>query len=186
LNMKRVRVAVGTKNPIKITAVREVFDDLFKDEKTEVLGILVDSAVPIQPFGEEVITGAVNRALKSLKSGNADYGIGIEGGVFPLGNKWYNLGFVAIVDKKGTIGTGTSGWFECPEPILRKLKSGEELGTVMDRLTGRRGTKREEGAVGIFTRKKVTRKEFYKHGLYMALIPFLNDRLWKEGVFAIQ
>jgi len=184
--MKRVRVAVGTKNPIKITAVREVFDDLFKDEKTEVLGILVDSAVPIQPFGEEVITGAVNRALKSLKSGNADYGIGIEGGVFPLGNKWYNLGFVAIVDKKGTIGTGTSGWFECPEPILRKLKSGEELGTVMDRLTGRRGTKREEGAVGIFTRKKVTRKEFYKHGLYMALIPFLNDRLWKEGVFAIQ
>jgi len=176
--MKRVRVAVGTKNPIKITAVREVFEELFKDEKIEVLGILVDPAVPIQPFGEEVITGAVNRALKSLKSGNADYGIGIEGGVFPLGNKWYSLGFVAIVDKKGTIGTGTSGWFECPEPILRKLKNGEELGTVMDRLTGRRGTKREEGAVGIFTRKKVTRKKFYKHGLYMALIPFLNERLW--------
>jgi len=186
LKMKRVRVAVGTENPIKITAVREVFEDLFKDEKIVVLGIPVDSAVPIQPFGEEAIIGAVNRALKSLRSGDADYGVGIEGGVFPLGNKWYNLGFVAIVDKKGTIGTGTSGWFECPEPILRKLKKGEELGTVMDRLTGRRGTKREEGAVGIFTRKKVTRKEFYKHGLYMALIPFLNERLWKEGVFTIQ
>ena len=101
-----------------------------------------------------------------------------------MGDRWYNLGFVAIVNKKGVIGTGTSGWFECPEPILKKLKKGEELGTVMDRLTGRKETKRR-GAVGIFTRKKVTRKEFYKHGLYMALIPFLNEKLWKKGAFVI-
>ena len=185
MRINRVKIAVGTENPVKIAAVREVFEDLFKDEQVEVLGIPVDSTVPIQPFGEEVIVGAVNRALKSLKSEDADYGIGIEGGVFKLGNRWYNLGFVAIADKKGVIGTGTSGWFECPEPILKKLKNGEELGTVMDRLTGRKGTKRREGAVGIFTRGKVTRKEFYKHGLYMALIPFLNEKLWKKGTFAI-
>ena len=180
--MNRLRIAVGTENPVKIVAVRDVFEDLFKDEQVEVLGIPVDSAVSIQPFGEEVIVGAVNR---SLKSEDADYGIGIEGGVFKLGDRWYNLGFVAIADKKGVIGTGTSGWFECPEPILEKLKNGEELGTVMDRLTGRKGTKRREGAVRIFTRGKVTRKEFYKHGLYMALIPFLNKKLWKKGTFAI-
>ena len=91
--MKRMRIAVGTENPVKIAAVREVFEDLFKDEQVEVLGMPVDSTVPIQPFGEEVIVGAKNRALKSLNSGDADYGVGIEGG----SSSWETDGITSVL-----------------------------------------------------------------------------------------
>ena len=107
-----MRVVVGSINPVKIQAVAEGFQEIFG--KVEVVGVKVDSGVSGQPFKEEVIEGSVNRAVNALKLTGADFGVGIEGGVIKLGEKWYNLGFVAIVDREGKIGTGTSGWFECP------------------------------------------------------------------------
>jgi non-canonical (house-cleaning) NTP pyrophosphatase len=70
------------------------------------------------------------------------------------------------------MGTGTSGWFECSPSILEKLKRGKELGEVIDELAGRKDTKMQEGAVGLLTGGKVSRKDLYKHGVFMALIPF--------------
>jgi inosine/xanthosine triphosphatase len=173
-----MKVAVGSTNPIKIQAVMEAFQETFGD--VEVRGIKVDSEVSDQPFKDEVIKGSVNRAKNVLKLIDADFGIGIEGGVMKLGERWYNLGFVAIVDREGGMGTGTSGWFECPPTILELLKSGRELGEVMDDLTGRTDTKKQEGAIGIFTKGKVSRKDLYKHGVFMALISFLSPEVFRR------
>ncbi|MEW6592837.1 MAG: inosine/xanthosine triphosphatase [Candidatus Hadarchaeota archaeon] len=169
-----MKVAVGSTNQPKIEAVKGVFEKAFGD--VEVVGVDVDSGVSSQPFQcNEIVRGAVNRAKKALKILKADYGVGIEGGVAKFGGKWYNLGFVAIVGKKGRVGTGTSGWFECPERILRELKTGKELGDVIDELVGEKGTKRRGGAIGIFTRGMVSRKALYEHGVWMALSPFLSE-----------
>ena len=165
-----MRIAVGSTNPVKIDAVREVFGEVFGD--VEVIGEEVGSGVSKQPFGDEVIRGAEDRAKKAIKLVDADYGVGIEGGVMKLGGRWYNLGFVIIINKEGKMGTGTSGWFECSPSILEKLKKGKELGEVIDELTGRKDTKMQGGAIGLFTRGKVSRKDLYKHGVFMALIPF--------------
>ena len=173
-----MKVAVGSTNPTKIQAVAETFQEIFG--KVEVMGIKVDSGVSGQPFKEDVVEGSVNRAKSVLKLTFADFGVGIEGGVMKLGEKWYNLGFVAIVDKEGRTGTGTSGWFECPPSILEKLKNGEELGEVMDELTGRKDTKKQEGAIGILTKGKVIRKDLYKHGVFMALAPFLSPEVFRN------
>jgi len=173
-----MKLAVGSTNPIKIQAVMEAFKETFGD--VEVRGIKVDSKVSDQPFKDEVIKGSVNRAKNALKLTGADFGIGIEGGVMKLGERWYNLGFVAIVDQEGGMGTGTSGWFECPPIILELLKSGRELGEVMDDLTGRRDTKKQEGAIGVFTKGKVSRKDLYKHGVFMALVSFLSPEVFRR------
>jgi inosine/xanthosine triphosphatase len=173
-----MRVAVGSTNPVKIHAVRETFQEVFG--VVEVIGLRVDSGVSSQPFKEEVIEGSVKRARNALKVTDADLGVGIEGGVMRLGERWYNLGFVAIVDREGVMGTGTSGWFECPLSILGKLKDGKELGEVMDELMGRKDTKKQEGAIGIFTKGRVSRKDLYKHGILMALAPFLSPEVFRD------
>jgi len=80
------------------------------------------------------------------------------------------------------MGTGTTGWFECPPIILEQLKRGRELGEVMDDLTGKTDTKKHEGAIGVFTKGKVSRKDLYKHGVFMALVPFLSPEVFRcEG-----
>ena len=174
-----MKVVVGSTNPIKIQAVTEAFQEVFGE--VEVRGMNVDSKVADQPFKKEVIEGAVNRAESAVMCPGVDFGVGIEGGIMQLGGRWYNLGFVTIIDRKGGMGTGTSGWFECPTPILNQLKHGRELGEVIDDLTGRMDTKRQEGAIGVFTRGKVKRKDLYKQGVFMALVPFLSPEFFHSA-----
>lgn len=171
-----IKVAVGSTNSVKVQATVEAFQEVFGE--VEIIEKEVDSEVLDQPFGKEVIDGSKNRAKNVLKITNADFGVGIESGVMKLGERWYNLGFITIADKKGRIGTGTSGWFECPSNILEEIKKGKELGEVMDKITGRKNVKKQEGAVGILTKRKVSRKDLYKHGVLMALIPFLSPELF--------
>ena len=172
-----MRVAVGSMNPVKVSAVEEVFSKLFRS--VEVIPVAVDSGISPQPFGFDTLRGAENRAKRALEATGADYGVGIEGGLLELAGRWYNLGFVVIVDREGFMGTGTSGWFELPPSFLERIKSGEELAEVLDSFLGVKGVGRRDGAVGVFTGNKVTRKDLYVHGIYMALIPLLNKKIWK-------
>lgn len=61
---------------------------------------------------------------------------------------------------------------------LRRDKKRKRVGEVMDKITGRKNVKKQEGAVGILTKRKVSRKDLYKHGVLMALIPFLSPELF--------
>lgn len=173
-----MKIAVGSENPVKINAVKEAFEIAFKDKNIQVEGISVISSVPDQPFNGQTIEGAVKRAREIRKNSDYDFSVGIEGGIIKLGGKFYNLGFIAIMDKDGNIGTGTSGWFECPKKILNEIKKGKELGMVMDELTGEKDVKKKEGAIGFLTNNLVTRKELYKHGIYMALTRFIKKELY--------
>jgi non-canonical (house-cleaning) NTP pyrophosphatase len=48
----------------------------------------------------------VNRAQKALQVTGTEFGVGIEGDIMQLGERWYNLGFVAIIDKGWDEGNG--------------------------------------------------------------------------------
>lgn len=172
-----MRVAVGSENPVKVSAVEEVFSKVFRS--VEVIPIDVNSGVSPQPLGLDTIMGAENRAKRALEATGADCGVGIEGGLLELAGRWYNLGFVAIVDREGFMGKGTSGWFELPPSFVERLRKGEELAEVVDNFFGVKGVGRTEGAVGLLTGNRVTRKDLYTHGLYMAIIPLLNKKIWK-------
>jgi len=60
-NPRTVRVGVASENPVKIAAVEEVFRIFFHD--VEMVPLAVDSGVPEQPYGKDIIIGARNRAL---------------------------------------------------------------------------------------------------------------------------
>ena len=174
-----MKVAVGSTNLVKIQAVKEVFNEVFGKE-VEIISVKADSGVSTQPFKEDIIKGSVNRAKNALKLTDADFGVGIESGVMRFGEKWYNLGFITIVDKKGNVGTGTSGWFECPSSILKELENEKEMGQVISEITGRVDLQRLQGAIGIFTKGKVTRRELYRHGIFMALANFLSPEIFRK------
>lgn len=174
--MTCIRVAVGSTNPAKIQATVDAFQEVFGEIR--ITEKEVDSGVPDQPFGNEIIDGSKNRAKRVLKITNADFGVGIESGIMKLGGRWYNLGFITITDKKGKVGTGTCGWFECPSNILEEIKKGKELDEVIDKITGKKNVKKHDGIIGILTKGKVSREDLYKHGVLMALTPFLSPELF--------
>lgn len=172
-----MKILVGSKNPVKIDAVREALSNYFGN--IEVTGIEVESGVSIQPAGDETFIGAKNRALnlKALDESNninADFFVGIEGGIAKEFNRWFAFGCICIVDKSGNIGFGTSPHFELPILVIEKLLNGVELGIVMDEIQNEENTKQKNGAIGYFTNGVMNRKELYIEGLKVAIIPFLH------------
>ena len=176
-----IKVLVGSRNPVKIGAVHEAFACYF--DAANVVGFEVDSGVGRQPVGEATFAGAQNRAmaLAQLNSENAhgaDFVLGLEGGIVEMFGRWFAFGVVCILDSRARRGFGASPLFELPDEITGELLAGAELGDVIDRISGERHTKRKGGAIGYLTRGQVDRKSLYVQGIMVALVPFLNERLF--------
>ena len=179
-----MRVLVGSVNPVKIGAVRDVFESHFPGMAVE--GVEVPSGVPTQPVGDETFTGAENRARALLarhgeQALGAEFCIGLEGGIAQHHDRWFAFGVVCIADAAGRLGFGVSPLFELPPDVVDDLLGGSELGHVMDRLAGQHNTKQRGGAVGILTGGRITRRELYAQGVAMALIPFLNEEMYFDA-----
>jgi inosine/xanthosine triphosphatase len=175
------KILVGSKNPVKIRSVNDAFEKYF--ENVEVIGIDVNSNVSDQPINEETFEGAKNRAFELIeinkeKKLNADFFVGIEGGITQIYSKWFAFGCMCVANKEGKTGFGTSAHFELPKEIIKKLLSGKELGDVMDEIQNKSNTKQKQGAIGYFTNGVMSRAELYVPGLITALIPFLHQELF--------
>src|SRR4030095_15137904 len=73
-------VAVGSLNPVKISAVLLALERA--GFALEIQGVAVSSGVAEQPIGvEEIARGARQRALNARAALGATWGVGMEGGV---------------------------------------------------------------------------------------------------------
>ena len=176
-----MKILVGSENPVKIAAVKEAFSEYF--ENPEIICFAADSGVPAQPVNMETFEGARNRAaaLKEINERenlNADFFIGIEGGIIRIFDKWFAFGLMCIINKDGLAGYGSSSLFELPEQVIEKLLSGSELGRVMDEITGAENTKQKGGAIGYFTNGIMDRKQLYVSGIIAAMVPFHHKQLF--------
>ncbi len=179
-----MRVLVGSRNPVKVGAVEDVFAAHFDAPIVE--GLDVDSGVPAQPVGDETFAGAQQRALALVRRNaeedlGASFCVGLEGGITWLADRWWAYGVICLADSAGRCGFGVSPMFELPPGIESSLLGGEELGHVIDRLSGDQGSKQKGGAISFLTQGRVTRRQLYAQGLTMALVPFLNPELYPSG-----
>ena len=176
-----MKILIGSKNPVKIEAVKNAFEKYYK--QVETVGFSVNPNVPDQPFNDETFFGAENRTFELKKINeqqnlNADYFVGIEGGISKSFNRWFAYGVVCIMNSEGKKGFGTSAHFELPEKVITEIRNGKELGLVMDEIQNEQNTKRKIGAIGYFTNGKMTRKDLYVPGIITALIPFLHKEIF--------
>lgn len=170
-----LKILVGTGNRIKVNAVKEAFSKAY-DKEITVAGLPIKTSVPTQPKGEEVFRGAYNRALGCSKVKGYDFYVGIEGGTIRHFGNVFTFAVVCIISSKGRTSMATSGYFPLPKELIELLEKGMELGDAIDLITGRKGVKYEDGAVGVLTRGLITRKDLYVHAVILALAPFLSQQ----------
>lgn len=162
---------MGSKNPVKVEAVEEVFRKYWAE--CEVGGSEVVSGVGEQPMSEqETMDGARNRAKTCI--GEADYGVGIEGGVCEIEGKMFECAWACVVDRSGKEGLGGGLYFELPSKIAKQIKAGGELGPIMDEFTGKTNVKQGSGAIGVFTKGELDRKAAYVQIVLSAMIKFVS------------
>lgn len=178
-----MKVLVGSKNPVKIEATKEAFSKYF--DNVEVSSFEMESKVSHTPMKDKVMKGARNRALalkeiNKEKGLNADFLIGMEGGVTELHSQWFLCNSIFIINREGESTSGTFPLFQLPDYIVDEVRKGVELGDLMDQLKGEANVKKKGGATGFFTQNKINRKEFYVIGLISTLVPFINEELFKK------
>lgn len=151
-----MKIIVGSLNNTKLAATRATFPE------TEVIGVAAPSQVLAQPVGQEMTRiGAINRATYAARQASDCIGIGFEGGVTFLGGKLFLCNWGALVTSTGEQFTASGAQIELPNELIAPLLQGEELGSILEEYTQKRAIGKHEGAIGIFTKGYVLRKEMY-------------------------
>lgn len=175
------KIVVASKNPVKINTTLAGFLQMFPDVQFEIEGISAESNVADQPMTEEeTLQGAINRAQNARSSApDADYWVGIEGGLEEVSGSLEAFAWIVIIDNTGKVGKGRTGSFFLPEKVAELVRQGMELGTADDIVFKRENSKQSTGAVGILTGDVLTRTTYYEPAVILALIPFKNPELYE-------
>ncbi len=174
-----MKVAVGSTNPVKVSAVRQVVQQTWPG--AEVVGVSVPSGVSAMPMSDaETIEGAKNRATAAREAATADLGFGLEGGVHhdPVAG-WVLQGWAVVVDVNGRTGMGGNGRLPLPPLLVKRILAGEELGPVLDDILGEKDVKQKGGAIGLLTAGLIMRQEAFTMSVAYALAPFLMPSFYE-------
>ena len=177
-----MRINVASKNPVKVEAVREVINNYPDLANHVVFGIETNSGVGGQPKSlEETVQGAINRA-RAVFNG-CIYSFGIESGLMLVPQtKTGNMDFCvcAIYDGKN-YHLGLSCAFEFPAKVTQMIhEQGIDANEAFYRcgLTNNKKIGSSEGAIGMLTRGRMSRKDYTKQSIQMALIHLENKELY--------
>jgi inosine/xanthosine triphosphatase len=168
-----MKIILGSKNPVKLQAVQEVIETIPYFAASTIHAIKADSGVPDQPHGlEETIRGAQNRSKEAFTHG--DLGIGLESGIIPVPltqTGYMNLTACVIFDGS-SFHTGLGPAFELSLEVTRwVIEQGLELDQAVC-AAGMSDNPRigyDQGIIGIMTKGRVTRMEYSKPAVLMAL-----------------
>lgn len=173
-----MKISVGSKNFVKVEAVKEIIKDYPHLAGAEVFGIEVKSRVANQPKSlEETMQGAINRAEAAFS--DCDFSFGIESGLMAVPKT--KTGFMdvcvcAIYDGKEFYFGLSSAW-ETPQRVADlMLRDGLDMNQAAFRsgFTKNSEIGSAEGLIGIMTKGRLTRKEYTKEAIRTALIHLEN------------
>ncbi|MCD6443722.1 inosine/xanthosine triphosphatase [Candidatus Bathyarchaeota archaeon] len=178
-----LKVAVGSRNPVKVKGVEKAFKIFYPD--VCVVAVPVESGVPAQPIGfDQILEGAKNRASRALQAcRDFDLGVGVEAGMYTVGGLWFDVQVTAISDGENHVTYGFSPAFQLPEGFAHRLVEGEaeELEELVDEFYGTTGIGKRGGFVSLLTKGVVVREDLTFYSTVMALIPRLNRELYSNS-----
>ncbi|PIE70973.1 MAG: inosine/xanthosine triphosphatase [Deltaproteobacteria bacterium] len=167
-------VCLGSKNPVKFAAVQAVLTDWNIPGGVRLSARAVTSGVADQPVGMDLtVRGARNRAMAAKEGG--DWGIGLESGVIPVPQTrsgYMNVTVCALYDgSEMYIGLGPA--FELPPELANGVvRQGMELDDAVSAagLTDNPRIGYAEGLIGILSNGQVTRADYSRPAVSMALV----------------
>lgn len=169
-------IFVGSHNPVKINAVKVAAQETWPE--VQVFGYDVPSKVSSQPLSDqETLTGATNRASAAMAAGVTEYhptdtclAVGLEGGVLTdnEGQMWSTV-WAVVLDQEGKIFEANGARVKVPQIIADPISKGQEMGPIMQQLTGEQDVRSKQGMFGIITQNFITRTEEYAGIAKMAL-----------------
>ena len=182
-NTANQRLAVGSKNPVKINSAKCGFEQMFADHTFAAEGFDVPSGVSDQPMSDaETLQGATNRAGRVRElAPDADYAVGIEGGIDTIDDALFAYAWIVVIDSNGRVARGRSGSFALPPRVKQIVDSGIELGHANDQVFREHNSKQSGGAVGSLTGGAISRQSLYEHAMVLALAAFRHPELFFEG-----
>jgi inosine/xanthosine triphosphatase len=171
-------VAVGTKNPAKLEGVRSAFTLYFP--KAEFRPVDSSSVAKAQPKGlEEMVSGAVARAKFALSRTQADFGVGVEAGIFTIGGVYFDHQQAAVANQSGKVSLGHSAGYMLPtKPMEDMIREGKELEEWAVALSGISEVGDKGGLVKFLTDGRMTRAELTRQCVTTALIPWLHKDIY--------
>lgn len=120
----------------------------------------------------------MNRARNAFL--DADLSVGIESGLLAAPHSitgYLDLQWCAIYDGE-RITLGVSAGFEYPPVVVEEVLKGQEVGEVMDEVTGVEKLGQKTGAVSILTKGLLDRTENTEQCVLMAMIPRMNKGVY--------
>ncbi|MFI5240194.1 MAG: DUF84 family protein [Candidatus Saccharimonadia bacterium] len=175
-----MKIAIGSKNPVKIAAVRQAFSVMWPGQSFDLVASDVPSGVSDQPLETDLtIKGAINRAKTVKVALRPDYAVGIEGGLVKIGNQWFEDDWVAVIDYSGLIGLGGSPRLEIAPALMRLIRQGMSMGEAADSIFGSDNIKQQEGYAGRVTSGVFTRSDVLCDAVITALACFVRPDLFE-------
>lgn len=167
-------VNVGSDNPVKLAAVREVLRRFHP--QLVVNSVPVQRAVGEQPWGSEAERGAESRALDCL--GDGDLGVGIEAGVQERVDGLYDVQHCVIVDGNGWTTRGHGMGFRYPPEVADLVRQGMTVGDACAQLFEEGDQGSGKGAIGILTNGALDRKALTEQAVLAAMVPRIRKELY--------
>ncbi len=177
--LRPIKVVVGSTNKVKVDAVRNVFTQAFG--LVEISSVEPDQEVGRQPLETKTIEGAIQRARTALVKGGADFGVGVEAGLFysQILKKYLDIQYCAIVDSGGRMTVGHGPGFEYPPEVVANVLKGGTVGDTMSEITGIESIGHKMGSIGYLSDGLIDRTSLTEIAVLMALIPRIRKELYE-------
>jgi len=176
--LRPLKVAVGSTNTVKIDAVRNVFTQAFG--LVEIVSVDPPPDLEKQPMEERVVQGAIKRAKTALENAGADYGVGVEAGLFRnrILDKYLDIQYCAVVDASGKMTVGQGPGFEYPPQVIKAVFEGKTVGETMSKITGIEKIGHKMGSIGYLSDGMIDRTSLTELSVLMALVPRIRNELY--------
>ncbi len=167
-------IAVGTKNPAKVDGIKRAFSKYYSD--IELRPTDSSSVAKAQPRGlEEMTSGAAARAKFALSKAGGDFGVGVEAGIFTIGEVYFDNQVAAIADASGKVSLGHSAGYSLPHRAMENLfNEGRELERWAEEVSGINEVGDKGGLIQHLTKGRMTRTDLTEQCVVTALIPWLH------------
>ncbi len=168
-----MRITIGSANPVKVEALRELIVDYPHLRDATVVAHEVSSGVSEQPRSlSETIEGATNRARNAFHE--CTYSFGIESGLMevPTTKTGYMDVCVCVIFDGSEYHLGLSSAWEVPHRVAELMSQGLTMSEAAHQagFSSNPNLGSAEGLVGIVTKGRLTRKAYTKEAIRTALI----------------